>query len=174
MGLSGDYTNYVRSYSIYTGQEIAAIVVVNSKQANESTANKGGLTFRLTQLPAGETLHLSYLTAAGADSLDGTTWNGISYEGGSNDGNPRTVNETIATVTVGSNGEASVYVRDSQAVVDNIGFQLGTQDVTVAGGTSGTTRRPSAASPTTGQGAKSAVLLSFLTMAVLAILSGQI
>ena len=173
-GLSGDYTNYVRSYSIYTGQEIAAIVVVNSKQANESTANKGGLTFRLTQLPAGETLYLSYLTAAGADSLDGTTWNGISYEGGSNDGNPRTVNETIATVTVGSNGEASVYVRDSQAVVANIGFQLGTQDVTVAGGTSGTTRRPSAASSTTGQGAKSAVLLSFLTMAVLAILSGQI
>jgi len=169
--LSGDYTNYVRSYGIYTGQEISAVAIINSRQANESTTNKGGVTFRLTNLPAGETLYLSYLTAGGADSLDGTTWNGISFES-NNDGTPRTVNETAATVTVGNNGEASVYVRDRQAVVANIGFQLGSRDVTIAGGTSGTTRRPSAAS-STGQGAKSAVLLSLLTMAVLVILTGQ-
>jgi hypothetical protein len=169
-GLSGDYTNYVRSYGIYAGQKISAIAIINARPANESMQQKGGVTFRLTNLPAGETLYLSTLTAAGSDSLAGSTWNGISFEENS-DGTPQTVNETIATVTVSSSGEASVYVRDSQAVVANLGFQLGTRAVSVAGGTegSGSSRRPSAASSSTGQGAKSAVLLSLLTTAVFAI-----
>lgn len=173
-GLSGDYTNYVRSYGVYTGSELSAVAIINAKPANATVQQKPGLTFRLTGLPAGATLYLSTLENGGSDSLAGTTWNGISFEDNS-DGTPKTVNETIATLTVSNSGEASVYVRDSQAVVANLEFQLGTRAVQTTGGTSGTTvRRPSAAPSTTGQGAKSAVLLSFLTMTALVLLSGQI
>lgn len=172
-GLTADYPNYVRSYAVYTGQKLSAIAIINGKQANTTAAQKGGVTFSLTNLPAGETLYLSTLDNTGADALDGTLWNGISFEGGNNDGAPRTVNETVATVVVSSSGEASVYVRDSQAVVANIGFQLGTRDVTIAGGGAGSTRKPSASSSSTGQGAKSSVLLSLLATAGLVLWNGQ-
>jgi hypothetical protein len=164
-GLPSGYTNNVRTYAAYTGQALSAIVIINSVQANASDSSKSGVTFQLTNLPAGGKLYVSELTADGADSTDGTTWNGISFE--ENDsGTPKTVNKTVSKISISSSGTASVYVRDSQAIIANIGYRLGTRAVTVAGGTSTSAKKPSAAT-STGQGAKTAVLLSMLTTAAI-------
>ncbi|KIW06869.1 uncharacterized protein PV09_02545 [Verruconis gallopava] len=170
-GLPSEYTTYVRSYAAYTGSSLSAVVIINGMQANISTTNKGGVTFELKNLPAGQELYISELTADGADATAGTTWNGISFEDSDN-GTPKTVNKTISTITISNSGTASVYVRDSQAVIANIGFQLGTRDVTVAGGTSPSTKKPSLAT-STGQGAKNAVLLALLITAALAVFDFQ-
>jgi hypothetical protein len=82
-----------------------------------------------------QNLYLSYLTADGTDLLSGTTWNGISYES-SNDGTSETVNSTITAIPIGSNGKVSVTVRDSQAVIANIGWLLGLNAVLTPNSTS--------------------------------------
>lgn len=69
-------------------------------------------------------LHLAYLTNDGADATANTTWNGISFEQTGN-GLPTQVDNTDQTVTVGSDGSVSFTVRDSQAVVANIGSKVG-------------------------------------------------
>jgi hypothetical protein len=170
-GLPSGYKNYVRTYSAYTGQSLSAVIIINSKQTNASTTNKAGVTFQLTNLPAGEKLYISALTNDGADSKAGTTWNGISYEE-NNDGTAKTVNKTVSKVTISNSGTASVYVRDSEAIIANVGFQLGTRAVSVAGGTTTSVKTPSAAT-STGQGAKTAVFLSLMTTVALAIFGYQ-
>ncbi|EON61214.1 hypothetical protein W97_00427 [Coniosporium apollinis CBS 100218] len=146
-GLPPDYGDSVRCYSVYRDGSLSAVVMINSKPANASAPAKASLTLDLT-LPsslAGETLYLSYLTAPGGDSQSGTTWNGLSYEE-SNDGTPTAVADSIQTVQVSSDGSARVSVRDSEALVANIGFRLGERAVLAP---NGSTTTSSASSRTT-------------------------
>ncbi|KAI5925503.1 hypothetical protein F4810DRAFT_54187 [Camillea tinctor] len=128
-GAEPDYADYARAYAVYQSEALASLVLVNARVANESAADKPALSVTL-QLPpasAGQTLYLAYLTAAGADSTEGTTWNGLSFET-SGDGTSTTVNDGDAgpaTVRVGSDGRVSFAVRDSQAVVATLGRQVG-------------------------------------------------
>jgi Glycosyl hydrolase family 79 C-terminal beta domain len=118
------YQDRIGIYNTYQEGKLAAIVFINTVVANASDP-KGSLTIDIS-LPdfSGQTLHLSYLTADGADSTEGTTWNGISYDE-SGDGSPTIVKSDTRNITIGDNGSVSVEVRDSQAVVANIGSVIG-------------------------------------------------
>ena len=122
------YGGRVAAYSVYQAETLASIVLINSNPANVSETNKPSLTWDLS-LPtqfAGQELYLHYLTNDGADAKHGTTWNGVSYEQ-SGDGTPTLVNDTVSSVTIGSGGSVSVVVRDTQAVIANIGSPIGQQ-----------------------------------------------
>ena len=124
-GLPGGYANRVAIYPTYSSSKLASIVIINSVIANASDNSKNSLTIDLS-LPdfANQKLYLSYLTADGADSQHNATWNGVSYEQNSV-GIPVIINGTVPSITVGSDGSASVTVRDSQAVAVSIGKVLG-------------------------------------------------
>lgn len=121
------YDSYLRAYTIYQAGSLASIAVINAKMANVSESDKTNLTVTIS-LPtslAGKTVHLARLTNDGVDAKYNSTWNGISYEE-SGDGTPTQVSDDDETVTVGSDGSLSITVRDSQAVVANIGSKIGT------------------------------------------------
>jgi Glycosyl hydrolase family 79 C-terminal beta domain len=120
------YDNRIVGYTAYHQGRLGAIILINTVIANVSETSKNSLTIELF-LPsfAGKTLYLSYLTAAGADAKRGTTWNGTSYEH-SGDGTPTKVDNTVFTAVVAHNGVATLTLRDSQAVVANIGSYVGT------------------------------------------------
>jgi hypothetical protein len=126
------YDNRIVGYTSYHQGQLASIVLINTAIANVSDTSKNSLTIDLS-LPAfaGKTLYLSYLTAAGADAKHGTTWNGTSYEQ-SGDGTATKVDNAIQTVVIGSNGAATVTLRDSQAVVANLGSYVGTNPFNVS------------------------------------------
>lgn len=138
------YDDKVAAYQTFQDNgDLAALVLINTKIVNESAiSTAGSVTFNIT-LPsslANEKLYLSYLTANGADVQRNASWNGLSYEGG--DGKPTLAADgNVETVTVGSDGVASVAVRDSQAVVANIGGAIGT---VTCNSTSGSTATSSA------------------------------
>jgi hypothetical protein len=120
------YDDRIVGYTAYHQGQLGAIVLINTAIANVSETSKNSLTIDLF-LPnfAGKTLYLSYLTAAGADAKHGTTWNGTSYEQ-SGDGTPTKVDNAVRTAVIASNGVATLTLRDSQAVVANIGSYVGT------------------------------------------------
>lgn len=165
------YPDYVRAYSAYTQGSLSAVVIVNGKTSNASVSNKPSLPVTLN-LPSakGQTLYISTLTAAGSDSISGTTWNGLSFEANS-DGTPSQQDSNVQTVQVGSDGTVTLSVRDASAIIANIGFQLGSRAVTVNGtaGASGTAasgpRKTSAAESST-SGASTAVIAAAATTAL--------
>jgi hypothetical protein len=120
------YNDRIVGYTAYHQGQLGTIVLINTVIANVSETSKNSLTIDLF-LPnfAGKTLYLSYLTAAGADAKHGTTWNGTSYEQ-SGDGTPAKVDNAVRTAVIASNGVATLTLRDSQAVVANIGSYVGT------------------------------------------------
>jgi len=121
-----NYANRLGVYATYQQGNLAAIVLMNTRIANATEANKPSMQFNLS-LPtlAGQTLYLATLTADGADSFSNTTFNGLSYEQ-SGDGTATTVPITDGTVQVGTDGTVLITVRDSQAIIANVGAQLGT------------------------------------------------
>jgi hypothetical protein len=120
------YDNRIAGYTSYHQGQLASIILINTAIANVSDTAKNSLTIDLS-LPAfaGKTLYLSYLTADGADAKHGATWNGTSYET-SGDGTPTNVDNAVHTAVIGSNGATTVVLRDSQAVVANVGAYVGT------------------------------------------------
>ncbi|GAB7351666.1 hypothetical protein MBLNU459_g2264t1 [Dothideomycetes sp. NU459] len=123
--------SFVRAYSAYTQGSLSDIIIINAQQVNASASSKGNETISIS-LPEykGQTLYLSYLTAGGADSTQNATWNGISFEQ-DDIGTPTTVDQSLQTAAVGSNGIATVTVRDSQAVIAHLGSLLGSKNATV-------------------------------------------
>lgn len=120
-----NYANRVTAYAAYQGDDLASIVLLNTQLVNASTTDQPSVDFFITLSGyAGKTLYLSYLTADGADSHFNTTFNGISYEQ-SGDGTPTVVDSTDHYVTINSQGVATIPLRDSQAVIANIGSKLG-------------------------------------------------
>lgn len=125
------YQDRIGVYTTYQEGRLAALVFINTVVANASDP-KGYLVIDIS-LPdfAGQTLHLSYLTADGADSTQGTTWNGVSYDEGG-DGSPTMIRSDTQSITIGGDGSVSVEVRDSQAVVANIGSIIGSTPTAAA------------------------------------------
>ncbi|KAF2799870.1 glycoside hydrolase family 79 protein [Melanomma pulvis-pyrius CBS 109.77] len=128
------YTGRIRAFTAYSKGNLQSVILINSKQANVSSPTKENFTFSLNlgTENANKTVYLSYLTADGADSLNGTTWNGLTYS--DTDGKASVVNDKVASLLTSTSGNVAVAVRDSQAVVVNIGWLLGSVDVLDSGG----------------------------------------
>ncbi|KAF1989455.1 glycoside hydrolase family 79 protein [Aulographum hederae CBS 113979] len=139
------YNGRVRTYATYAAGNLTSIILINSKLANASVASKPSLTFSIS-MPAfaGQTLFLSTLIADGADSTSGTLWNGVSFE--SNDGEPSDPDRTlVSSLVIPNNGTVSIRVRDSSAVVANLGSLLGENVVLLSNGTAAPNSHRSAA-----------------------------
>jgi hypothetical protein len=123
-GVGSGYTGRIRAYTTYANNNLQAIVMINSKEAN-SSASKGSYTFNLNlgSSNANKDVYLSYLTAPGAESQSEVTWNGMSYDDVT--GNSTLVDESENKFKLDGSGRLTVQVRDSQAVVANIGSKLG-------------------------------------------------
>lgn len=127
-----EYRSNVRMYAGYGGGVLTSIIIINSKQSNESEVNKDSLSVSLSLADfKGQKLYLSYLAADGADSKTGTVWNGMQYS--DDDGTLSVFDDSVQTVTVGADGTARVTVRDSQAVIAYIGSRLGLHQVNLNG-----------------------------------------
>ena len=120
------YQGRSAAYSVYQDGTLSSIILINSNEANVSETSKDSLTFVLTldEQFAGEDLYLAFLTNDGADARHGTTFDGVSYEESGN-GTPTKVDDQVRTVTVGDDGTVRIDVRDTQAVIANIGEPLG-------------------------------------------------
>jgi hypothetical protein len=123
-GVGSGYTGRIRAYTTYANNNLQAVVMINSKEAN-SSASKNSFTFNLNlgSSNANKDVYLSYLTAPGAESQGEVTWNGMSYDDVT--GNSTLVDESENKFTLDGSGRLTVQVRDSQAVVANIGSKLG-------------------------------------------------
>ncbi|KAF7846197.1 hypothetical protein BT93_L4874 [Corymbia citriodora subsp. variegata] len=157
--------SYIRCYAAYAESALSSLVIINAQQVNASET-KTNATFEV-ELPAyaGKTLYISYLTAAGADSTENTTWNGISYEQDSV-GTAVTIDDTSYTITVGGNGVATIPVRDSQAVIAHIGSKLGSETVetvssTGSGSSSSSSSSTSSSSSSSSSSKKSSAASSY-------------
>lgn len=118
------YQGRIRMYSTYANNNLQAIVMINSKEANSSdTKNSYTFNLNLGSANANKIVYLSYLTAPGAESQSEVTWNGMSYDDVT--GNSTLVDDSENKFTLDGSGKLSVQVRDSQAVVANIGSKLG-------------------------------------------------
>ncbi|KAG9633165.1 glycoside hydrolase family 79 protein, partial [Aureobasidium melanogenum] len=129
--------SYVRAYAAYANDDLSSLVVINAQQVNSSATDKGSIDFAIS-LPdlKGQTLYLSYLNAAGADVTQNVTWNGLSFESDSVGTATTAQDQSGQTVVLDSNGAGTITVRDSQAVIANLGARLGSLPVDVANSTS--------------------------------------
>ena len=119
------YSGRIRAYTAYAKDVLQAIVLINSKEANSSVATKDTFTFNLNfgSSNANKDVYLSYLTAPGAESQTEVSWNGMSYDDIT--GNSTVVDESENKFKTDGSGKLTVQVRDSQAIVANIGSKLG-------------------------------------------------
>ena len=134
-GTPGNYQNRLVAYAVYRDDNLQSVVMINTQPyySYSSSSSPPSVTFNVN-LPslAGQTMYSHILTAAGAESTTNTTWNGISYEQ-SGTGRPTTVSQNpTQPVTISSTGSLSVTVRDSQAIVLNLGSRLGSEAVNAA------------------------------------------
>jgi hypothetical protein len=157
------YDGRIRAYSAYANGNIQAVVMINSKEANSSLANKGSFTFSLNfgSGNANKDVYLSYLTADGAESQRGVTWNGLSYDDVT--GNATVIDDSENKFTTDGSGRISVQVRDSQAVVANLGSKLGINLVLKPDPTQS---KKSSAAPSTVQGSSTAIFIGAIAMLV--------
>ncbi|SNX88147.1 uncharacterized protein MEPE_06858 [Melanopsichium pennsylvanicum] len=174
-----NYNNRLGAYSVYRGSTLTSVVMINSQlYYSGSTPSYQNFILSMPSL-AGQTVYLSILYADGVESTSNIQWNGISYESSST-GQPRTVNSTQWTMTVGADGSLNVPVRDSQVVVAST-VRLGTESVNYAncqkltttgstGGSSGTTGTNAAPTFKSTTGFKSDTPLS--KTAIIAIAAG--
>lgn len=129
------YDGRIRVYSAYANDKLQSVTMINAKQANASTSNKGTFTFNLNlgSENANKEVYISYLTADGAESQTGVTWNGMTYDDIT--GVSSIVDDKVTMTTADGSGKISVPVRDTQAAVANIGSQLGVNAVLKPDGT---------------------------------------
>ena len=158
----GDYNGRLGAYAVYDDGKLQSLVLLNTKTAYSSQGSGIASQNFVIKLPdlAGQQFYVSTMTAAGADATANATWNGMSYEQTGN-GSPTTVDDSSNSVQVGSDGTLTISVRDSQAVVANLGSKLGTQNnvvdqaacarlasTTSEGGATSTTTTGKGAAPT--------------------------
>lgn len=121
------YTNRLGAYAAYDAGNLQSVIVINTKPAYSSQGqniNTQQVSFSLPTSMSGKTFYLSLLTAPGADALNNTQWNGYDYSQ-NGDGTAKRVDSQTRTAVVGSDGTLTFSVRDSQAVVANMGSQIG-------------------------------------------------
>jgi hypothetical protein len=130
-GLDSNYKGRIRAYATYAHDDLKAVVLINSRLSNASVDAKPGFIFKLDlgQENGNKDVYISYLTAPGADSLTQTTFNGMTFS--SSDGTMILDNATAYMLRTSPMGIVSISVRDSEALVANIGSLLGRNKVTV-------------------------------------------
>jgi len=155
------YDGRIRAYAAYANDHLQSITMINAKQANASSSDKGSFTFNLNlgSAHANKDVFISYLTGPGAESQTDITWNGMKYDDIT--GASSVTDNTVTTTKADGNGRISVPVRDSQAAVANIGSQIGTNAVLKPDGTQA--KKSNAASTPTG-GANYAIISGLLAM----------
>ncbi|KAI4645856.1 hypothetical protein J4E93_005434 [Alternaria ventricosa] len=155
------YDGRIRAYAAYANDHLQSITMINAKQANASSSDKGSFTFNLNlgSAHANKDVFISYLTGPGAESQTDVTWNGMKYDDIT--GASSVTDNTVTTTKADGNGRISVPVRDSQAAVANIGSQIGTNAVLKPDGTQA--KKSSAASTPTGA-ANYAIISGLLAM----------
>jgi hypothetical protein len=124
------HNGYIRAYAAYAKGNLQSLVLINAKPSNASVQNKPSFTFTLSLPPetyATKELHVSYLTAPGTDSLYNTTFNGLSFS--DIDGTPQIQDPAKHILEISDAGAVSITVRDSQAVVVNLEYKLGSLPV---------------------------------------------
>jgi hypothetical protein len=161
--VGASYDGRIRVYSAYANDKLQSVTLINAKQANASVADKPSFTFNLNlgSDNANKQVFISYLTAPGADSQTNVTWNGMKYDDVT--GESSVVDGTVIMVTADGSGKVSIPVRDSEAVVANIGSQLGVNAVLKPDGTQA--KKSSAASRSVSS-ASFAALAGLVTMVV--------
>lgn len=157
------YSGRIRAFTLYSRDALASVVMINSKQANSSVTNKGSFTFNLNlgSANANKDVYLSYLTAPGAESQTEVTWNGMSYDDIT--GNSTTVDNSENKFKTDGSGRLNVQVRDSQAVVANIGSKLGVNVVLKPDPTQ-QSKKSSAASSSLMNGSRNAIYTAAVTI----------
>ncbi|KAF1846843.1 glycoside hydrolase family 79 protein [Cucurbitaria berberidis CBS 394.84] len=156
------YSGRIRAYAAYAKDNLQALVLINSKLA-EASQDKGSFTFNINlgSANANKDVFLSYLTADGGDSQKGVTWNGLSYDDIT--GQSNVADATVNVVTADGQGKVSIPIRDSQAIVANIGWQLGVNLVLKPDPTQS---KKSSAATTSMPGASNAVYTSIMAIIV--------
>ncbi|KAH7130431.1 glycoside hydrolase superfamily [Dendryphion nanum] len=163
-GARGEYRGRIRAYAAYAQSNLQSLILINSRQANVSQSNKESFTFNINlgKQFADKDVYLSYLTGDGADSFSSTTWNGMQYQ--NDTGKTNKVDRSIRTIRISSTGALSIPVRDSEALVANIGWLLGTNEVLTVNNTRpSTNNKKSAAGWTMMNGASTAMWTSAVT-----------
>jgi hypothetical protein len=124
-GVGSDHDGRIRAYAAYANDIIQSVTLINAKLANASSSDKGSFTFNIDMGSenANKDIYVSYLTADGGDSESGVVWNGMSYDDVT--GQSSVAQSTVTKAKTDDNGKISIPVRDSQAVVANIGSRLG-------------------------------------------------
>lgn len=120
------YSNSLGAYAAYNDGDLQSVVLINSKLAYSNASQpieSQSFTLKVPSL-AGKTFFLSSLTAAGAEVISNVTWNGMSFEQ-SGDGTSVMVDRQHQQVQVASDGSFTITVRDSSAVIANLGEVLG-------------------------------------------------
>ncbi|OIW32796.1 glycoside hydrolase family 79 protein [Coniochaeta ligniaria NRRL 30616] len=112
---------YESAYAAYTSGHLARIAVLNMNQYNATSASQRPsttYTFLVGNRLVGSSWLVEKLAAPGSDVKTGVTFAGYKYEYSSlGNGVNMKSNCPKEVVKVGSNGELSVRVKDSQAVV---------------------------------------------------------
>jgi hypothetical protein len=127
--VTGAYKGYIRAYAAYAQGMLRAVILINSKVAEASTEPKASFQFDLDlgQENAKKTMWLSYLTGPGADSTSDVTFNNMKFD--DEDGSMSRTAENDYVTETDDTGLVSIYLRDSEAVVVNIGDLLGSKPV---------------------------------------------
>lgn len=166
--VGSSYSGRIRTYAAYANSNLQAVVMINSKEANSSVTDKNTFTFNLNlgSANANKNVYLSYLTADGAEMQSGVTWNGMTYDDIT--GNSTLVEDKENKFTTDGSGRVSIQVRDSQAIVANIGSKLGRNVVLVPDGPQ-SKKSNGAASTTSGS---STAIFAAATIMLLAMITG--
>lgn len=162
--VTGEYKGRIRAYTAYANGDLQSVILINSMQANASDGNKGSFTFNLNlgSSNKNKNVYLSTLTADGADSESGILWNGITFADGS--GKASVSDSSVTMKRTDGSGKVSISVRDSQAVVANINWLLGSNAVLKGdGSTTEGARKKSTAGPTATGGAGTAAWTGAVT-----------
>ncbi|KAF1950763.1 hypothetical protein CC80DRAFT_576398 [Byssothecium circinans] len=158
-GASGEYKGRIRAYSAYANGNIQSAILINTKPANSNS-----FTFNLDfgTANANKKIYLSTLTADSHTSSSGTTWNGIKFDDVT--GKASVVDDNLNVQTLDGSGKVAIQVRDSQAIVANLDWQLGSNEVVLGDGTttSGSRRKNSAA--TSNRSSRAAVWMVVVLM----------
>ncbi|KAF2829306.1 hypothetical protein CC86DRAFT_345965 [Ophiobolus disseminans] len=157
------YSGRIRAYTTYARDALQAVVLINSKPANSSVTNKGSFTFNLNlgSANANKDIYLSYLTAPGSEMQSQVTWNGMEYDDIT--GNSTLVDESENKFTTDSSGRLTVQVRDSQAIVANIGSKLG-RNLVLKPDPLQPSKKSSAASSSMFSGSRNAIYTAAITI----------
>jgi hypothetical protein len=160
--LDANYKGRVRAYAAYARNHLQAVILINSRLAEKSVEEKPGFIFKLDlgEENGNKDIYISYLTAPGADSLTGTTFNGMTFS--SSDGKMTLDDATAYVLRTSSMGIVSISVRDSEALVANIGSQLGRNKVSVQ--TDGFVPKKQSTASSSTSGPKTAVWTGAMTM----------